>query len=107
MYIMVFLSPEERAFLRAVSQLAYCNHFLPERVEFERQALGSQFLEGEPVWSLSVDEPERPRANVWRIVEQLNPVAEQLRDRLLAGATVREPDLVLYEDAMLHLLYQR
>jgi DNA-binding NtrC family response regulator len=107
MYSMAFLSSEERAFLRAVSQLAYCNHFLPERVEFERQALGSQFLEGEPVWSLSVEEPERPRANVWRIVERLNPVAEQLRDRLLAEATARESDLVLYEDALLHLLYQR
>jgi hypothetical protein len=75
MYSMAFLSPEDRAFLRAVSQLAYCNHFLPERLEYERQALGSAFVEGEPVWSLSVDAPDRPRANVWRIVERLNPLA--------------------------------
>jgi hypothetical protein len=102
---MSFLSRSERAFLRAVSQLAYCNPFLPERVECERAALGSDFLEGEPVWSLPVDQPERPRANVWRIVERLEPLAEQLRNRLTAQAG--DQDLRLYEDAVLHLLYQR
>ena len=104
---MAFLSHNERTFLLAVSQLAYCNHFLPERVEFERRALGSAFLEGEPVWSLSVADPERPRVNVWRVVERLTPLVEQLRERLVAGARPRDPDLVLYEDAVLHLLYQR
>lgn len=107
MYNMPFLTPEEQIFLRAVSQLAYCNHFLPERVEYERQALGNAFVEGEPVWSLPVDEPERPRANVWRIVERLVPLTEELRDRLRSGAARRKQDLILYEDAVLHLLYQR
>ena len=102
---MSFLSRSERVFVRAVSQLAYCNPFLPERVECERAALGPDFLEGEPVWSLPVDQPERPRANVWRIVERLEPLAEQLRNRLSAGTG--EEDLQLYEDAVLHLLYQR
>jgi transcriptional regulator with AAA-type ATPase domain len=101
---MAFLSRSERAFLQAVSQLAYCNPFLPERVSLERAALGDDFVEGEPVWSLPVTQPERPRANVWRIVERLEPLAEQLRARL---ATAREEDAGLYEDAVLHLLYQR
>ena len=56
---MAFSVANERAFLQAVSQLAYCNPFLPERTEFERAALGDDFVEGEPVWSLPVDEPER------------------------------------------------
>src|ERR1700731_548821 len=102
---MSFLSRSERAFLRAVSQLAYCNPFLPERVACERDALGADFVEGEPVWSLPVDQPERPRANVWRIVERLEPLIEQLRNRL--NAQVGAGDLALYEDAVLHLLYQR
>ncbi len=102
---MAFLSASERAFLRAVSQLAYCNPFLPERIECERAALGAEFVEGEPVWSLPVDQPERPRANVWRVVEKLEPLAEQLRARINADA--REEDLALYEDAVRHLLYQR
>jgi hypothetical protein len=104
---MAFLSRSERTFLKAVSQLAYCNPFLPERIEYERAALGSDFVEGEPVWSLPVEQPERPRANVWRIVERLAPLAEQMRDRLHARPAVSREDSALYEDAILHLLYQR
>ena len=37
-----FFSPAERIFLRAVSQLAYANPFLPEWVELER-ALASNY----------------------------------------------------------------
>ena len=92
---MAFVSGAERAFLRAVSQLAYCNPFLPERIQFERAALGSDFVEGEPVWSLPVDEPERPRANVWRIVERLEKMCAHLREKLAAGANASEADLVL------------
>jgi transcriptional regulator with AAA-type ATPase domain len=102
---MSFLSRTERTFLRAVSQLAYCNPFLPERIECERAALGSDFVEGEPVWSLPVDQPERPRANAWLIVGRIEPLAEQLRIKL--GAEIREEDRALYEDAVLHLLYHR
>src|SRR3977135_2938869 len=95
---MSFLSKSERGFLRGVSQLAYCNPFLPERVECERASLGSDFVEGEPVWSLPVDQPERPRANAWLIVGRLEPLAEQLCTRL--SAEVREEDLALYEDGV-------
>jgi hypothetical protein len=76
-------------------------------VEYERAALGGDFVEGEPVWSLPVDQPEQPRANVWRIVERLEPLGEQMRGRLRARPTVSLEDLALYEDAILHLLYQR
>src|SRR5260370_742497 len=76
---MAFLSASERAFLRAVSQLAYCNPFLPERIECERAALGAEFVEGEPVWSLPVDQifrdiigswlaAARLRASVWQSI---------------------------------------
>jgi transcriptional regulator with AAA-type ATPase domain len=104
---MAFLSSAERSFLSAVSQLAYCNPFLPERAECERAALGKDYDEGEPVWSLPVEDPERPRANVWRINARLAPLAEQLRARLAESGEIREPDLVLYEDAIIHLLYNR
>ncbi|HLY20036.1 MAG TPA: sigma 54-interacting transcriptional regulator [Bryobacteraceae bacterium] len=104
---MLFLTPQHRAFLHAVSQLAYANPFLPERVEFERAALGDAFIAGEPVWSQHVRDPEEPRANVWRIVERLEPLAEQLQARLRQGADASEADLLAYEDVVLHLLYQR
>ena len=104
---MTLISRGGRPFLQAVSQLGYSNPFLPERIEFERAALGGDFMEGEPVWSQQVDDPELPRVNVWRIVEHLERVAEQLRARLSEGAEARSQDLVLYEDAILLLLYQR
>src|SRR5580704_10521285 len=104
---MAFLSSSERSFLSAVSQLAYSNPFLPERAGCERAALGRDYEASEPVWSLPVEDPERPRANVWRINERLGPLAEQLRTRLVAASPPREPDLVLYEDALIHFLYNR
>jgi|HubBroStandDraft_1064217.scaffolds.fasta_scaffold03542_7 transcriptional regulator with AAA-type ATPase domain len=104
---MPFVSPQQRVFLTAVSQLAYANPFLPEWVEFERAALGDAFVAGEPVWSRHVHDPEQPRANVWRIAERLEGLAAQLQARLREGANASPADLVLYEDALLHLLYQR
>ena len=104
---MSLFSSQQSAFLRAVSHLAYANPFLPERVEWERVALGPDFVEGEPVWSQQVKDPQRPRANVWKIAERLAPVAGQLRDRLEGGAAASDEDLALYEDAVLYLLYQR
>src|SRR4051812_16489212 len=104
---MAFLSKREREFLRAVSRLAYANPFLPERTEFEREALGSDFVPGEPVWSRGVETPERPRENVWRIFRRLEPLMEGLQQRLGSKIAGADSDLVLYEDAALHLLYQR
>jgi transcriptional regulator with AAA-type ATPase domain len=104
---MPFLNTQSRAFLTAVSQLAYANPFLPEWVEFERAILGDAFVAGEPVWSQRVHDPEEPRANVRRIAERLELQAGKLQALLREGADARAEDLVLYEDAVLHLLYQR
>src|SRR5580658_6436520 len=104
---MVFLNASERAFLKAVVQFAYCNPFLPEHTEFERAVLGPDFLEGEPIWSQQMKDPEKPRENVWRIFKKLTPLVGELHQRLRDGASPRTEDLVLYEDALLHLLYQR
>src|ERR1039457_7283784 len=104
---MPFLTPQQRSFLTAVSQLVYANPFLPERVEFERAALGDAFVAGEPVWSQHVHDPEQPRANVWRIVERLEALAGQLQARLGEGVEARPTALVLYEHPGLHLLSRR
>ncbi len=103
---MPFLSGTQQALLRAVSQLGYCNPFLPERVECERAVLGAEFVESEPVWSYHVEHPG-PRENHWRIQNRLEPLAELLRMRLHEGVEAQEADLLLYEDAVLYLLYTR
>ena len=98
---MDFLTADRRRMLEAVSRLAYCNPFLPERMELERAVLGEAFEEGEPVWSQQVDDPDCPRPNVWRIAERLEPLLNELNARLHGGAKARDHDLVLYEDAAL------
>jgi len=102
----MLIRAEHRPFLESVSRLGYANPFLPERVEIEREALGAEFVEGEPVWSYSA-ERSGPRANVWRIVAKLEPLVEQMRVALRGGASPSRRDLELYEDASMHMLYQR
>jgi transcriptional regulator with AAA-type ATPase domain len=101
------LSASQRAFLEAVAKLGYCNPFLPDRVEWELEALGLDFVEGGPVWSQRVEDPDRPRDNVVRIVARLEPLAEEMRAGLAESAAASGHDLVLYEDAVLFLLFHR
>jgi transcriptional regulator with AAA-type ATPase domain len=103
----VWFSSSESAFLTAVSNLAYSNPFLPERAEFEREALGDEFVESEPVWSFTVEDPDKPRANIQRIAGRLGKLIEDLRSRLIAGARATPDELQLYEDGVLHHLYDR
>jgi DNA-binding NtrC family response regulator len=100
------MNEAQRSLLEGVSRLAYLNPFLPERVDCERAVLGAEFVEGEPVWSYRAEHPE-PRANVWRITARLEPLLVELRERLERGAAPSEHDLILYEDGVLQLLYQR
>ncbi len=103
---MALIAPGERAFLEAISKLAYCNPFVPERIEHERQALGDAFVEAPLVWSLQPDD-DRERPNIVRLLERAEPVAETMRQRLAAGGRWRREDLQLYEDLVLYVLYQR
>ncbi len=103
---MALIASSERGFLEAISKLAYCNPFLPERIEHERQALGDAFVEAPLVWSLQPDD-ERERPNLLRLVERAEPAADALRERLAAGGKFRGEDLQLYEDLALYVLYQR
>lgn len=103
---MSLLHPAQRQTIEAASRLAYCNPFLPERVELERAALGPEFVEGEPVWSYRVDQPG-PRENVWRIYRKLEPLLEDARRRLHGGGAASDRELALYEDAVLYFLYTR
>jgi hypothetical protein len=104
---MAFLSSPERAFLQAASRLAFCNPFLPERITHERAALGREFVDEGPVWSFSVDEPDRRRSNVWRIGARLEDLCPRLRNKLASGISAADADCILYEDGVLSLLYHR
>jgi len=104
---MPFLSGRERIFLEAVSRTSYSNPFLPELLDHERRALGEDFVAEEPVWSMRVADPDKPRANSWKIAERLHPLVGQLRDRLKRNPAATMKELELYEDALLVWLYYR
>ncbi len=101
---MSLFTDRERRVFAAVSRLAYANPFLPERKEFERAALGRDYVDAGPVWSASVSDPDAPSPNVTRLHARLTPMIEAISGRLAHA----EPDeLAIYEDAVHYLLYQR
>ncbi|MCH8922634.1 MAG: sigma-54-dependent Fis family transcriptional regulator [Planctomycetes bacterium] len=104
---MSFISNSDRPFLEALSGLAYCNPFLPERIAWERLALGDQFEAAPDVWSLRSDLPAEG-VNVERLAERAIELAERLRKKLAARKkpAASQSDLVLYEDVALYALYE-
>jgi transcriptional regulator with AAA-type ATPase domain len=102
-----FLNRADRRFLTAVSHLLYSNPFLTDILVYEREALGTDAIDEPPIWSMTVSDPDRVRANAWRIVDRLQPLLEKLRGALAAGEETRDGDLVLYEDGLLYAFYYR
>lgn len=104
---MTFLQTRDGVFLHAVAAVAYCNPFLPERIEHERQALGADFVESEALWNLRGDDPETPQVNPLRLAERVAPLVDTLRTRLTKRPRPSDEELRLYEDAVLFLLFYR
>jgi len=103
---MSLLTETEQSFVDSVSRLAYCNPFLPERIEYERQALGAEFVDTGEVWHVGSDldgrNPNVPRLNV-----RVEALAEDLRARLLTDRRVGKKEARLYRDLVIYLLYNR
>ena len=102
---MEFVTTKERTFLQQISEIVYCNPFLPERIECERRILGKEYVQGDAVWSLIVDAPETPDYNPILITERTEVCIERLRQRLRQQAEASPTDLQLYQDAVLWVLY--
>jgi transcriptional regulator with AAA-type ATPase domain len=104
---MPLLTGRQRTFLEAISRVSYCNPFLSELPEYERQALGKEFVEAGPFWSMRVADPDRPRANTAKIAARLTEVLQTLQERLAVEPTASREELELYEDACLYWIYHR
>jgi hypothetical protein len=104
---MAVFSASERRFLAATASLGYCNPFLPDRIEWERAALGKEYVEGDPIWSVSVADPDADLPNIIRIYEKLGALIESLHGRLSAASQLSEEELGAYEDSVHSLLYQK
>jgi transcriptional regulator with AAA-type ATPase domain len=106
MYMPIF-STEDRRFAGALARLSYCNPFLPERIELERAALGTEFVDRDFVWSLRHDAPPRT-PNVDALGRRAEAAAGRARGRLAAGAQpASDEEVRLYEDLVLYLLFHR
>lgn len=104
---MALFSASERRFLHATASLGYSNPFLPERIAWERAALGREYLEGEPVWSVSVADPDADLPNVIRINQKLEALIERLHGRLASASDLQQDELAAYEDSVHAMLYER
>jgi len=104
---MAAFSNRDRHFLSSVANLGYCNHFLPERIAFEKAALGREFVPGGEVWSASVSDPDAEPPNVAAIYKKLSALMEVLPAQLAAASDVSEEELAAYDESVHYLLYQR
>ena len=103
---MSLFTAEERRFATDVSKLIYCNPFLPERIEFEKAALGSEFDEHGAQWNLRLGSGRKP-PNVVKLVRRVRELLDHLRSRLDSGAVeiMAGADAALYEDLLMFVLF--
>ena len=102
----------QRDAAEALADLAYCNPFLPRRLELERRVLGNAADEDEErndplhtAWH-SRGEPLRERAGLKLVEARVAELVEPAREALATGAAASDAQRVLYEDLALYLLYE-
>ena len=103
---MALFTPTERRHAEAISRLVFCNPFLPERMESERDVLGDEFVAADSVWNYARD-GEGERANLKLIQARVEALAAAAHGRLAGDARPADVELRLYEDVILYLLYYR
>ncbi len=104
---MIFMTPADRALAESISKLNYCNPFLPERIEFEREALGERFVFSKPAWSRQANVPA-DGPNVPKLILQTEALCHTLLERLQHGARpAGDGEVELYEDSVYFLLFHK
>src|SRR5262245_56005773 len=96
----------ERHFAEVMTRLVSCNHFLPDRMALEREALGSAFVDEGAAWNLNFDSSSRS-PNIQRLTEKTSAVVERLRQQLNRGARLAREEAGPYESLVYYHLYQR
>jgi len=97
----------ERAFAGVMTRLVACNHFLPERIALEREALGSAFVDDPSMaWNLRADSGARS-PNILRLTERTGAIVERLHALLKRGSRLAADEREGYENLVYYYLYQR
>ncbi|QDU90394.1 Nitrogen assimilation regulatory protein [Pirellulimonas nuda] len=102
------LSAADRAFLAALSRLAYSNPFTPERIALEAEALGDLYQpQDQFAWSRRGGAAAGERVNVKQLAERAEQVVERLRAAHAGGDRLAPDVLGWYVDAAAYCLYYR
>lgn len=101
---MAFVSPAERPVLEAYSKLSYCNPFMPERIQLEREVLGREFIWTDDAWHKRADRDGVP-PNVDQMTRRAQELADAIRGRLIERGGASDRELSLYEDLCIYFLY--
>ena len=101
----MLFNKSDRKFAQAVSKIAFANPFLPERVEFEKEALGKKFdPDTRPFWSWTLnDELDRP--NNLMLERLVTELTTKLREKISSAESISKEDFQLYDDLALYVLY--
>lgn len=102
---MAIFTAAERRFAENVAQLAYCNPFLPERIAWERAALGNAFDERYAHWNLDSAAPLS--ANVLQIVARGEQLLAAVHERVAPAQLADAHEQQLYDDVLLFVLFHR
>jgi sigma-54 interacting transcriptional regulator len=101
------MQPSERAFAGVMTRIVTCNHFLPERIALEREALGSAFVDDpSAVWNLNADSGAR-NPNILLLTERTGAIVERLHQTLERGGGLAADERERYENLVYYHLYQR
>ena len=97
------MTSEQRSFITAAARLVNCNPFLPERIQFEREALGPDFCSEGADWNLHAESAGR-HPNIDRLLEKSEVIARNMRKDL---ARTDKATQQKYEELVILILYYR
>ncbi len=102
------LNDDEHHLLRSLSDLTYCNPFLPERITLEQAVLRDAYSP-EPLasWSRIASASRTDRPNVVAITTLASELVERLVERQTCEGSLSGRDAALYDDAVTYTLYYR
>ena len=92
-----FIPKDDLPFVETVAHIAYCNHFLKERIDLEKEALGSDYKEDPRDWNINPVEPRRS-PNLISILERSKEIIEKCRNNIIRNKGGDTRELKIYFD---------
>ncbi len=86
--------------------LSHCNPFVSQRIVYERDLLGPDYVEIDATWHRLGDDVTY-RLNLAALTALSERLSETLRDRLIEGVRPSDGERDLYEHVVLYLLYNK